>query len=88
MNICGWVLRHQQKSGYPKIDKDNIAKVQIPDFHDGLKGDENAVDVLSQTLGATFLHEVRLYAVSYCIPLTESPKRLTGREMNTDFYPS
>jgi len=59
MDLCSWYLKEQRVGGFAKIDKDNVEKVQKPEYISGLQGDNKPVDVLAQTLGATFLHEVR-----------------------------
>jgi hypothetical protein len=59
MDLCTWYLDSKRDDNWLKVDANTIAKVQDPAFIAGLKGNDKAVDALSETLGATFLHEVR-----------------------------
>jgi len=63
MDLCTWYLNQIKNGGFAKVDKSTVEKVQAPEFLAGLKGTDKAFDVLSQTLGANFLHEVRLTPV-------------------------
>ena len=66
MDVCTWFLNQQRVAGFPKVDKESITRIQAPVFLAGLNGDARAVDTLTQSLGATFLHEVRpTYVSSY-----------------------
>lgn len=65
IDLCTWYLGQEKAAGFAKVDKETIAKIQTSDFLAGLKGNDKAVDVLAQSLGATFLHEVRPTHVSH-----------------------
>jgi len=60
MDLCKWYIKLKTKEGFPKVDQSTIEKIQQPEFIAGLKGDDKPVDTLLQTLGATFLHEVKM----------------------------
>ena len=63
VDLCPWYLNFVQGFGrdYSVIDKTLLEKVVSPDFKlDPLEGMNTKVDVLSQSLAGTILHEVRV----------------------------
>jgi hypothetical protein len=79
MDLCKWHLSEKKDGGFAKVDKSTIEKVQTSEFLAGLKGTDKAVDVLAQTLGATFLHEVKPTPISYFYTTNISCRsKLTG----------
>lgn len=70
IDLCTWYLEQEKAAGFSKVDKETISKIQASDFLAGLKGDDKAVDVLAQSLGATFLHEVTSFPSSQYLTAT------------------
>ncbi|KAK8040314.1 hypothetical protein PG991_000102 [Apiospora marii] len=65
INLCRWNLALQRDSGWPKIDEGLIASAQDFTFLQGLQNNNRAINKLSETMGATFLHEVNALFVEF-----------------------
>lgn len=62
INLCKWNLDLQRDSGWPKIDEGLIASAQDFTFLQGLQNNNRAINKLSETMGATLLHEVDAFS--------------------------
>jgi hypothetical protein len=58
MDLCAWYLELLNQEFIARIDDNILTTIQEQSFQDGLKGDEKAIDVLTQSLTGTFIHEV------------------------------
>lgn len=58
INLCKWNIAQQRDANWPNIDVDLITSAQDFTFLQGLQNDNRAINKLSETMGATLLHEV------------------------------